>query len=349
MDRRAEFIRELQSSFDQNVFVMIRYGADPFYQRLENSLRQCLAEYGLTARLAKDCALSDDLWENVETYMKLCSLGIAVFEEVETREFNPNISLELGYMYALGRRCLLLKEKRMPRLPTDTCGRIYRDFDVLNLEATISTQVAAWCESDLGLVRLTTTAVASNDIDTGWRPIYDSTDDDFGAWTTYDTLFGKERHVRFIHDSAGGEVWRGVELSADASGLVGVNKKLQALYGRMIFVYRAVHSTAKVPNLYFCAIPMQHDDRTRTFVEVAAATVAESENANSPYRIRRYVPLNEIGDSQWHSGQLEFDFRNVPTAGYTVCAARINEGCPRPGEGILQIRRVRVLSPAPRS
>jgi len=103
------FIEELQSTADRNVFVMMRYVDSPQFAGIEQSLRGALLEFGLIARLAKDRAISDDLWENIRIYMAYARYGVAVFEEIDRRDFNPNISLELGYMYALGRRCLLLR------------------------------------------------------------------------------------------------------------------------------------------------------------------------------------------------------------------------------------------------
>ena len=57
----------------------------------------------MIARFAKDRALVDGLWDNIVLYMRHCRFGLVVFEDIDEREFNPNISLELGYMYALGR------------------------------------------------------------------------------------------------------------------------------------------------------------------------------------------------------------------------------------------------------
>lgn len=55
-------------------------------------------------------------------------------------------------MYALERRCLLLKDKRMPRLPTDICGKIYKDFDTYDLKNSVESRVKDWCEKDLCLI-----------------------------------------------------------------------------------------------------------------------------------------------------------------------------------------------------
>jgi len=101
----------------------------------------------MTAHFAKDNVYSDDLWNNVRIYMHGCKYGIAVFEEISEREFNPNLSLELGYMYASGKACLVLKDKRMPRLPNDICGKIYADFDTYDIKGTIPNCIRKWVRS----------------------------------------------------------------------------------------------------------------------------------------------------------------------------------------------------------
>lgn len=141
----------LKLTSSTNVFVMMRYRDDSKFGEIENAIRASLLQFGLTARLAKDGAVQDHIWANIVAYMTSSSLGIAVFEELEQRDVNPNVSLELGYMLALERRCLLLKDRRVSALQTDMCGRIYRSFDPDNIHATVSEQVARWCLDDLGL------------------------------------------------------------------------------------------------------------------------------------------------------------------------------------------------------
>jgi nucleoside 2-deoxyribosyltransferase len=62
--------------------------------------------------------------------MRAYPLGVAVFEEIELRAFNPNVAIEVGYMYGLERPVLLLRERRMALMSTDVVGKIYRSFDV---------------------------------------------------------------------------------------------------------------------------------------------------------------------------------------------------------------------------
>ncbi len=149
-----------------NVFVMMRFrDNNPNFTKIELTIRNTLEKYGLRARLAKDIAYSDEIWTNIVYYMQNCKYGIAVFEEIDDREYNPNISMELGFMYALDRKCLLLKDERMPRLPTDICGKIYKDFDTYRIEQSISNRLKEWCENDLGLVTLQIKSISRSELD----------------------------------------------------------------------------------------------------------------------------------------------------------------------------------------
>lgn len=140
-----------QYPYDQNVFVMMRYRRQQHFLAIEGAIRTALSSHGLNAHFAKDRAFHDILWDNIRVYMDSCLYGLAVFEEIDERDFNPNISLELGYMMAREKRCLLLKEKRMPGLPTDICGFLYRDFDIFDIENSIGTQIRQWVLNDLCL------------------------------------------------------------------------------------------------------------------------------------------------------------------------------------------------------
>ena len=335
---------ELQNKSDRNVFIMMRYRPHAHFLSIEDSLKSSLAKYGLIARLAKDCAFSDDLWENIQLYMKFSRLGIAVFEEIDERDFNPNISLELGYMYALGRTCLLLKDKRMPRLPTDTCGKIYRDFDTYDLPNSIERQVGDWCERDLGLSAIGTSGQPL--IETG-KLIFDSKAEDrnFRTWGVYSSTMMFSDNIKLIDEkeltsAVGGTP--ALQITAMATEGAGINQGVFTLWGKVTFNYKAIHSAADVLNLYFCMIPMQQE--IHQLIEVGAERRSDPANAYSPYRQRYYIPHHHIGDDQWHRAELTFDFRNTPTASYSIFAARINEGCPKPGPGTFLITNVQIFS-----
>ena len=137
-----------------NVFVMMKYSNTKQHQLLEEKIREILNKYDLIARLAKDGSIYDDLWLNVKFYMDNCNYGIAIFDEIDRKEINPNVSLELGYLFAQEKRCLLLKDSKVDKLPTDLCGKLYREFNVFEIERTIEDQVQTWCKKDLELKEL---------------------------------------------------------------------------------------------------------------------------------------------------------------------------------------------------
>jgi hypothetical protein len=111
-----------------------------------------LQPFGITAVRADDKHYHDDLWPNVLTYIHGCGFGIAVFERLEQDEFNPNVSLEVGYLYGLGKPVCLLKDKTLKTLHTDLVGKLYRPFDPQNPKTTIPTELSKWL-ADKGIVK----------------------------------------------------------------------------------------------------------------------------------------------------------------------------------------------------
>jgi hypothetical protein len=79
-----------------------------------------------------------------------CGFGIAIFDRIEEEEFSPNVSLEVGYMMALGKDVCLLKDKTLETLHADLLGKLYKPFDPQNAEGTIPNQLSKWL-SDKGL------------------------------------------------------------------------------------------------------------------------------------------------------------------------------------------------------
>jgi hypothetical protein len=175
--------------------------------------------------------------------METAQYGIAVFEEIDQRDFNPNISLELGYMYALVRRCLLLKDKRKPRLPTDTCGKIYRDFDTYDTDKSVSREVEAWCEEDLGLNRLKPAAISVPESSERERIVYDSASDDtLSTWGLFDTSRHFHGKIRIVETDFAGRpgTTSAFELRAVGTEFIGVNKKINVLQGAFVVEYCAI-------------------------------------------------------------------------------------------------------------
>lgn len=139
--------------YDRNVFVMMRFADTAQMKEIYSAIRDTLASRGMHAVRADDRDYTGELWSNIEVYLTCCKYGIAVFEALETsdREFNPNVSLELGYMMGRRKRTLLLKEKRLPDLPADVVHRLYKPFDMFDIGNSVAREVGRWIDVDLGL------------------------------------------------------------------------------------------------------------------------------------------------------------------------------------------------------
>jgi hypothetical protein len=136
---------------ERNVFIMMRFKQNPLFEKMTATIRSVLAEFGLVALRADDKAYTTDLWSNVAVYMLGCKYGIAVFEDIDREGFNPNVPLEYGFMQALDKKVLLLRDKSLKTLPSDVTGFLYKPFDSYEIETSIRASARAWIDHDLGL------------------------------------------------------------------------------------------------------------------------------------------------------------------------------------------------------
>ncbi|HXA17605.1 MAG TPA: hypothetical protein VN380_11475 [Thermoanaerobaculia bacterium] len=130
--------------YAQVALVMMKFGETKLHNKIYSAIRETLSRSGLTAVRADEKAYHNNLFENVLTYLHGCRFGIAVFERLVGDEFNPNVSLELGYMLAMRKHVCLLKDATLRDLPADLMGRIYRGFDPQSPETTIPSQLESW-------------------------------------------------------------------------------------------------------------------------------------------------------------------------------------------------------------
>ncbi len=130
--------------YERNAFIMMRFGETKGHQRIAGTIRATLTKYGINGLRADDKHYHDDLFPNVLTYLWGCSIGIAVFERLETEDFNPNVSLEVGYVRALGKHICLLKDKTLKTLQTDLIGKLYIPFDPQDPEGSIPEVLEKW-------------------------------------------------------------------------------------------------------------------------------------------------------------------------------------------------------------
>lgn len=144
--------------FDRNVFGMTRFPdeeaddpLDPVKPALKVAREVC-ASHQLQFHLASDRAMHDDLWTNIAAHMWGSRYGVAFFEDlaVPKRGINYNLTIEVGGMLMTGRRCALLKDESIERMPTDLVGQIYKPVRLRDL-ATVRKALHGWIRDDLGL------------------------------------------------------------------------------------------------------------------------------------------------------------------------------------------------------
>ena len=135
-----------------NAFLMMRFAARSANRDITKSLEASLSRYAIQLLRADQKTYSPSLWDNVRQYMEACDFGVAVFEQLVEADFNPNVSLEVGYMLAQHKRLLLLKERSLPRLPSDLVGHLYKEFDGGDIEGSIGKACLDWLR-DIGVAK----------------------------------------------------------------------------------------------------------------------------------------------------------------------------------------------------
>ncbi|MCD6448904.1 MAG: hypothetical protein J7L34_00125 [Thermotogaceae bacterium] len=142
--------------FEKNVFIMMPFGVsfkkdcarklEELFSIIETTLRRCYSLNVLRADF-RDFSRSGWLWNNVCVYMLASKYGIAVLENFCEEKFNPNVAMEFGFMQALGRECLLLKDKDFRNVRADILGRLWIEFDSsseTSMRKTVEEAIHKW-------------------------------------------------------------------------------------------------------------------------------------------------------------------------------------------------------------
>ena len=129
---------------EKAAFIIMRFGETKAHTGIFNGVKNALGAHGIEAVRANDKQYHDDLFNNVLTYMHGCGFAIAVYERIEEESFNPNISLEVGYMLALRKPVCILKDRTLKTLHSDIMGKLYRAFDPLDPAGTIPNELTSW-------------------------------------------------------------------------------------------------------------------------------------------------------------------------------------------------------------
>jgi hypothetical protein len=141
--------------FDTNVFGMTRFpdakaGTNDPVGRALQVAREVCQRHGLTLHLASDRAMHDDLWTNVTAHMWGSRYGIGLFEDRVDKGLNHNLTIEVGGMLVTGRRCALLKDGSLDRMPTDLVGFIYKSVDLSDSDS-VAAAIHRWIRDDLAV------------------------------------------------------------------------------------------------------------------------------------------------------------------------------------------------------
>lgn len=130
-------------------FLIMQFGTSKFHNEIYNHLQKSLIKKNIIVLRADYKEYHPDLYYNILSYIYASDFGIAVFERIDDDLFNPNVAFEVGYMFALNKPVCLLKEKTMKNLPTDIIGKLYKTFDLNDLEKSIENSINKWINDRL--------------------------------------------------------------------------------------------------------------------------------------------------------------------------------------------------------
>ena len=136
----------------KTAFIIMPFDNTKAHCGIVQCVKKTLETKNIIGLRADDKEYLDDLFLNVKTYMHGCDFGIAVFERITRDNFNPNVSLEVGYMFGMGKSVLLLKDKTLQSLQADLAGKLYKPFDTQDVEGSVPAQIEKWLV-DKGIVK----------------------------------------------------------------------------------------------------------------------------------------------------------------------------------------------------
>lgn len=120
-----------QTSFDRNVFLMMKYR--DYNSDLGKYIISLFKGKGVTCIRAdmESWKLTGDSVTNPLAVLYCCKYGIALFDEPEDGEsFGPNVAYELGIMHYQGKECLILMHKTLTlKKPFDIISKLHSQYD----------------------------------------------------------------------------------------------------------------------------------------------------------------------------------------------------------------------------
>ena len=128
----------------KTAFIMMQFSNTPAHEQIASEIKRVLKNHNIIGLRADDKEYADDLLANIRTYMHSCDFGVAVFERLLKDVFNPNVSLEVGYLMGLNKPVCLLKDSTLSCLHTDLTGKLYKSFDPQNICGTLESEFEKW-------------------------------------------------------------------------------------------------------------------------------------------------------------------------------------------------------------
>ena len=132
-------------------FLIMPFTATKPFEQIAQVVKATAEKYGVTVIRADENEFHADLLSNVRTHLHGCGFGIAVYERIESDNPNPNVGFEVGYLMAMNKPVLLLKDRTVKTLQADLAGRLYKPFDPHSPDATTPNQLTKWLE-DNGII-----------------------------------------------------------------------------------------------------------------------------------------------------------------------------------------------------
>lgn len=129
---------------DKCAFLMMKFEDSIIQTDIVKILKEIFNNYGIKLLRADDKWYADDLFLNIKTYMHACSFGVALFERINSNYFNPNVSLEIGYMMAMNKPVLFLKDKTLTSLHSDLISKLYYEYDFQNPKQQLEIVTKKW-------------------------------------------------------------------------------------------------------------------------------------------------------------------------------------------------------------
>jgi nucleoside 2-deoxyribosyltransferase len=147
-------------------FIIMRFGTTSEHIKIVEALKKVSEQTGvLLLRADGRPPYHANLLENVQVYLHACSFGIAIFEDAESKGYNPNVAYETGYLAALGKPVLPLKSSSIETLPTDLKGLLYELYDPESDDALdlASHSVSEWITSHFQIERVSDDLITQNE------------------------------------------------------------------------------------------------------------------------------------------------------------------------------------------